>query len=417
MLYTYAAGVNYLIINLLIARSPPILLQTPTQRVGDARYQLPHCFSNKGRSRPRPNQKSEEKVKSQKGLLYLRKINKEGRKDHCMGLGCTRARMYVPSRCSLEGALVYVGTSEYGVRIPSVHYRLSLITCISTLRLLYNLRDCRLPTFPAPLPPSLSTTGHIPLSLFCTPYLPHPPLQMLLFFRRSIRLLIAALRRPIRSNPNVRMQVDDGATLPSMTTPTHQTNRTLFFILSTSSPHRPALPYELILQILENPSRWLIYSHQSIPNPVLVSNAIGHQVLLRTAAFTVRSLALFRKVVFTFRSHDQGWSSYPADRGTFGNSWSWFEIAIENWTAQEDTSSPIERRRQQLQVNRHGISEAASYVHCLDRCHEFLTDLRVGDEILLIARAMFPGWVNHVEEANFEVWGVDDMEHLEEGDE
>ena len=42
MLYTYAAGIKYLAVNLLIARSPPILLQTPTRRAGDATYQLPH---------------------------------------------------------------------------------------------------------------------------------------------------------------------------------------------------------------------------------------------------------------------------------------------------------------------------------------------------------------------------------------
>lgn len=50
-----------------------------------------------------------------------------------------------------------------------------------------------------------------------------------------------------------------------------------------------------------------------------------------------------------------------------------------------------------------------SYIHTLDRSESILCDLRVGDEIQLLACARFPGWSNTVEEATIEIWGIDTL--------
>ncbi|AEO54578.1 hypothetical protein MYCTH_2297284 [Thermothelomyces thermophilus ATCC 42464] len=38
-----------------------------------------------------------------------------------------------------------------------------------------------------------------------------------------------------------------------------------------------------------------------------------------------------RRIVFTIRSHDQGWGGAPGDHGTYNGSWTWFEAGLERW--------------------------------------------------------------------------------------
>ncbi|KAL2140120.1 hypothetical protein VTI28DRAFT_4235 [Corynascus sepedonium] len=56
-----------------------------------------------------------------------------------------------------------------------------------------------------------------------------------------------------------------------------------------------------------------------------------------------------RRIVFTIRSHDQGWGGAPADHGTYNGSWTWFEVGLERWckTSPAQTSpAGIERPSQ-----------------------------------------------------------------------
>lgn len=38
-----------------------------------------------------------------------------------------------------------------------------------------------------------------------------------------------------------------------------------------------------------------------------------------------------RRIVFTIKSHDQGWGGNFADHGTYQGSWTWFEAGLERW--------------------------------------------------------------------------------------
>lgn len=185
---------------------------------------------------------------------------------------------------------------------------------------------------------------------------------------------------------------------------TRHSNRALLEVLSHSSGKRPAVPHELILKILEYSPCWVLLSRQTLRDPVVVTSRRGSSLVHTSPPFTARSLNLFRKAVFIFTSHDQGWSSSP-DAG----SWTWFDVAVKIKTPQEDATSPEVERRVLLQKNLQAESKPSSYIHSLDRSEAIFYDLRVDDEIQLLACARFEGWVNYVEEATMEIWGVDTL--------
>lgn len=62
-----------------------------------------------------------------------------------------------------------------------------------------------------------------------------------------------------------------------------------------------------------------------------------------------------------------------------------------------------------LQRNRQAERDPMSYTHALDRSKGILYNLLVGDEIQLLGCACFSGWINSVEEAAIEIWGVDNL--------
>lgn len=212
---------------------------------------------------------------------------------------------------------------------------------------------------------------------------------------------------------------------PSSSNSTRDSNRELLAVLSASSSPRPALPPELILQCLSDPSRWVVAWSENIDSPIVVRTTDGarvSRVLLRTPPLTARSANLIRKIVFTFRSQDQGWSSYPQHHGTFEHSWTWFDAAVVNRStdsvqaAGDDTNcldalldSP-NIRRHLIQYNRHGIGTAEQYTITMYPGQEIFADLEVGDQILLVACTRFPGWENHIEDAGIEIWEQDDLD-------
>lgn len=52
-----------------------------------------------------------------------------------------------------------------------------------------------------------------------------------------------------------------------------------------------------------------------------------------------------RKIVFTIRSHDQGWGGDPRHQGTYEGSWTWFDAGLEKFDAGEETEVQTAGRR------------------------------------------------------------------------
>ena len=215
----------------------------------------------------------------------------------------------------------------------------------------------------------------------------------------------------------------------TMTRPwtTHDANVALHQCLSTPTPHRPALPNEIILQILDHPSRWMqvhsVKFRAVAAHEPLRCRSDGPQhgdwQILVTDPVSRRVINTLRNLVYSFRGHDQGWSSYPQSHGTYAGSWTWFEAGLtrfddknaqgEELRRQKDMRAEKKRDRYELHRNRHAGLIPEDYVIELGTEHDLLKRVEEGDRFALWARAMFPGWENKVHEARIEICCVDDL--------
>ncbi|KAL1841056.1 hypothetical protein VTJ49DRAFT_7440 [Mycothermus thermophilus] len=175
-----------------------------------------------------------------------------------------------------------------------------------------------------------------------------------------------------------------------------------------------------------------------------------------------------RRIVFTFRSYDQGWGGNAADRGTYRGSWTWFEVGLERWCKNSPARSQQQQQSEQRpslgvddlctvipQVQPRSNGNGYEFVHPLlpapdlkiqcnvtvsdsvrehrivwtytddidperdvqaaDALEEqgrgratgngkFVRDLKLGDVITVWSKARFPGWANHVQYTELEVY-------------
>ncbi len=204
----------------------------------------------------------------------------------------------------------------------------------------------------------------------------------------------------------------------------HEANVATHECLST---RRPPIPNEIILEILDQPSRWIrtrvINARVATENePIRVGSNLqnrGEQQILATNPLSQPEVQCIRRVVYTFRSRDQGWSSYPNQHGTYEGSFTWFEASLTRPIGtdlieaerhvQLQVKTAKERTRYELQRNRHAGRDPENYRHELELDHKLLQHAEEGDSVLLWARATFPGWENRLFNASIEVWCVDDL--------
>ncbi|KAJ6482446.1 hypothetical protein C8R45DRAFT_1001490 [Mycena sanguinolenta] len=125
-----------------------------------------------------------------------------------------------------------------------------------------------------------------------------------------------------------------------------------------------------------------IYNQNSLDEPY---------VTLKISGRTVDPL---RRLVFITESRDQGWSSHPAHIGTYRESCSWFEAG---------NASMLKLGRKRFQYNLHGSSKARVHrnVWVNDNTtwraiSDWMGTFRAGDILEVYAKAMYPGWQNHV---------------------
>ncbi|KGO37087.1 hypothetical protein PEX1_043940 [Penicillium expansum] len=166
---------------------------------------------------------------------------------------------------------------------------------------------------------------------------------------------------------------------------------------------RQKLPSELVLDILEFAEYWVlstVYREDSMEyneadcrdrTPYLTSEPIQGE------RFPVQEVRI------NILSHDQGWSSYREDHGTFRNSWTWFDLGIERSPGRDDISTDEDLR---LATNVHAGREAMNHqiTYRRDQKLRWMQNLQAGDRISIVPRARFPGWRNTVEKASIEVY-------------
>ncbi|KAJ3877408.1 hypothetical protein F5879DRAFT_978334 [Lentinula edodes] len=152
-----------------------------------------------------------------------------------------------------------------------------------------------------------------------------------------------------------------------------------------------------------------------------------------------------RKVTFEMESHDQGWTSFPENRGTYKGSWSWFEAIIfrasvspcwldlnsdpfnlgATFNAQDIKELFPEPNpngwliQSNIVASNESLSHSVTWTEFEDEeahvdptslkgreglGHELIRSLEPGDKIMLMAKSKFPGWANHVYEGSIEIY-------------
>ncbi|KAI2674953.1 hypothetical protein CBS147355_6767 [Penicillium roqueforti] len=166
---------------------------------------------------------------------------------------------------------------------------------------------------------------------------------------------------------------------------------------------RQKLPSELVLEILELAEYWVL-------SATFRADTVGYDegdCRDRTPYLTSEPIQgerfPVREIRINIWSHDQGWSSYGEDNGTYRNSWTWFDLGIERPPGRDDISKDEDLR---LATNVHARRETMHHqiTYRRDQKLRWMQNLQAGDRISIIPRARFHGWRNTVEKASIEVY-------------
>lgn len=120
-----------------------------------------------------------------------------------------------------------------------------------------------------------------------------------------------------------------------------------------------------------------------------------------------------KRIVIATQSHDQGWSSYHHDRGTYRNSWTWLcvsKISAGDFTQPRlkvtEDESPLIR----IVTNKHAQKESVTHIvdwpnGCRDEeSWDFFKNLKHDDIILISVWARYQGWMNAVQSVRAEIF-------------
>lgn len=99
--------------------------------------------------------------------------------------------------------------------------------------------------------------------------------------------------------------------------------------------------------------------------------------ILASPMLTLRERRQVVGVSLVIRSHDQGWSSYPENRGTRDNSWTWFSL-------EECDGTDLAKR---LATNLHAVSTTQRYAFDWYAGDEVMTRIKDGETVDLWACA------------------------------
>ncbi|RIB22598.1 hypothetical protein C2G38_2014230 [Gigaspora rosea] len=111
-----------------------------------------------------------------------------------------------------------------------------------------------------------------------------------------------------------------------------------------------------------------------------------------------------QKIEITCESHDQGWSSYPQDQGTYNNSWTWGEITIipkQNNDLQGQNES---KTRYKVYTNKHAAEGWQTHNFIFLSDHPLVQSLQPGDIVGLYIRSLHPGWCNYIKRAEIKFY-------------
>ncbi len=107
-----------------------------------------------------------------------------------------------------------------------------------------------------------------------------------------------------------------------------------------------------------------------------------------------------KKIEVVCESHDQGWSSYPENHGTYHGSWTWGDCNVLDADGNEKGA------RQLAYTNLHARSDWQRHTKVFEEGEPLVKEISLerGDSVGLWIRACFPGWCNYVRFARIKLF-------------
>lgn len=169
--------------------------------------------------------------------------------------------------------------------------------------------------------------------------------------------------------------------------------------------HAGGIPEELVIEILEHAQYWL-RSSVTRSDTVTVTHDTSRSEhdykYLTTESIVGRARKPVKRIEFAISAHDQGWSSFPECKGTLENAWTWFEVDVSK---AEGLLFNFEGEERRLATNLHAVGTVQNHkVTIGDFERRWTKRLEVGDRIVILAKARFPGWRNSVYAARVDVY-------------
>jgi hypothetical protein len=134
-------------------------------------------------------------------------------------------------------------------------------------------------------------------------------------------------------------------------------------VYETSFVLRQKLPRELVVPILNYAECWMRSAYIREEEVIVEEGNFNGGNCRYLCSEPIGSDGLtgirpVKKVVFVLESHDQGWSSYPDNHGTYEDSWTWFEAQAVNAEAVEDDGTCTDNPEDREQMAGHNDSRA-----------------------------------------------------------
>jgi hypothetical protein len=170
-----------------------------------------------------------------------------------------------------------------------------------------------------------------------------------------------------------------------------------FFLL------KEKVPAEIALSIIDYAGYW-VKASISRDEVHSVSEWSGNPMVYLTSD-PIKARGRVQSITFTICSHDQGWSDYPEDHGTYRNSWTWFEVDIIPPVGGSTSSDVEDSKDKWVATNRHAEEEPETQTVTFGRGErQWFKSMVPGSRVALQAHAKFSGWRNTVESATIDIY-------------
>ena len=171
----------------------------------------------------------------------------------------------------------------------------------------------------------------------------------------------------------------------------------------------------IIRKILEMAQYWII--SKAIHAEMLdFTMHDGDFIYLRSQPIVGRAVCPVRKIVSTTTSKDQGWSDSPG-KGTYAGSFTWFDIGHQRVGAQVKTlnlatnihAGKTLKTHTMIWTENGRVNERNDLLVHTGRRHHFdvadwIRELRPGDRIVIVPKALYQGWTNKVARVELTVY-------------